>query len=256
MTNMTNMTTKPTVTQRTSTQPRVDKPAAAKTIPLWVDGLILLLMAGLVALVGGTVWQTGVFRFALTNDDRLSWHLVRSMGITAYTLLGASTVWGLFLSSKIIKDWSPGTLSLILHASVSWLAVVFTVAHMALLLVDTYIPYQVSDLIIPFTGPYRPFPVGLGTLAFWLILPIAISFSMRKVIGQRAWRLLHYFSYVSFGLVTAHALLAGTDTDKLGMRLLMFLFASAVVGLLTIRVGRARLPKTARAARQDSVTSY
>jgi len=253
MENMT--TTKPTITRRTSTQPRVDKPAA-KTVPLWVDGLILLVMVGLIALVSITVWQTGVFRFSLTNDDRLSWHLVRSMGITAYTLLGASTVWGLFLSSKIIKNWSPGTLSLILHASVSWLAVVFTVAHMALLLVDTYVPYQVNDLLIPFTGPYRPFAVGLGTLAFWLILPITISFSIRRVIGQRAWRRLHYFSYGSFALVTAHALLAGTDTDKLGMRLLMFLFASLVVGLLTIRVGRARLPRTASAAREDSVIVY
>ncbi len=165
--------------------------------------------------------------------------------MTGYTLLAGSMLWGLFLSSRVIKDWLPGPLSLLLHATTSWLALVFAIAHAALLLFDNFYSYTLPDLLISFIGPYRAFAVGLGVIALWLTLAITISFSLRKLIGNKAWLWLHYTSYIAFGLVTVHVLLAGTDAFQPGMRIILCGFAIVVVALLIWRVG-----KTAQATRR------
>src|SRR5206468_4741955 len=137
-------------------------------------------------------------------------------------------------------DWSPGPLSMLLHATTSWLAVALTLAHMGLLLFDNYYTYTLSNLLIPFTGPYRPIAVGLGILAFWIILAVTISFSMRKLLGRRAWLLLHYTSYVSFGLVAVHALFAGTDATRPGMLMILGGFTALVGTMLIMRIRQSR----------------
>lgn len=218
--------------------------ASGRTL-LWVDRLILgaALVVSLVSLLA--VWQTGAFGLPLASDALLSWHLVRAAGLTAYTLLGASTLWGVFLASRVIKDWSPGPVMLLLHATVSWLALGATVAHVGMLLFDRYYTYTLADLLVPFTGPYRPVAVGLGILSAWLTVAITISFSQRKRIGQQAWRVLHLSSYAVFALITLHALLAGTDASKPGMRLMVGAFAAITAGLLGHRIHQMRRQRIA-----------
>jgi sulfoxide reductase heme-binding subunit YedZ len=217
-------------------------------LPRWIDWIVLLIVMGVSAYTIASVTLTGAFWLPLASDVRLSWHLVRAAGLTAYGLLAVSTVWGLFLSSRVIKDWSPGPVSLLLHASASWLAVILSFAHAGLLLFDTYYHYDLTNLLIPFAGPYRALAVGLGTTAAWLGLAITLSFSLRKLIGQKMWRLLHYGSYVTFALVTLHALMAGTDGSKPGMQVVMGSFAVAVVGLFGWRVIQSSLQRKPRPA--------
>lgn len=183
--------------------------------------------------------QVGAFNVSLSQDALWAWHLSRASGMVAYSMLAASTLWGIFLSSRVIKDWSPGPLSLLLHATTSWLAVIFSIAHAILLLFDTYYSFSPMNLLVPFTGPYRPTWVGLGVLGLYLTIAITISFSLRKLIGQHAWQWLHYTSYLVFGLISIHALLAGTDAAQPGMRIILGLFAVVVVVLLFMRVGQA-----------------
>ena|SRR5438045_3370519 len=205
-------------------------------LPRWVDGLLIVVILAISAVSLISTVTSGAFSTSLTTDTQWSWHLVRSAGMASYTLLAASMLWGLFLSSKVLKDWSPGPLTMVLHAATSWLAVVLAAAHALLLLFDGFYTYTLSDLVVPFIGPYRPFAVGLGVVAFWLTLAITVSFSLRKLIGHRAWKWLHYTSYASFGLITVHALLAGTDATQSGIRLILFGFAACVAALLSWRL--------------------
>ncbi len=211
----------------------------------WLDPIVLIaVLVGTTAAVIAAV-QNGAFQGGLLSDEKLSWHLVRAGGLTAYSLLGASTLWGLILSSRIIKDWSPGPMAMLLHTTVSWLAVGLSVAHAGMLMFDTYFKYTLRDLIVPFVGPYRPVEVGLGVLGLWLAFTIAISFGQRKRIGQKAWRWLHYTSYVAFLLVTAHSLTAGTDSGGPGLKLLTGFFTFSTFGLLGLRILRQRTAKQA-----------
>ena len=213
-------------------------------VPAWVDWIILLIIVG--AAVVSIQWMinSGSIGASLTSDSLLSWHIARSAGLTSYILFTASTLWGLFLTTRVIKDWTPGTVSLLLHATASWLAVGLMVVHVGMLLFDKYYTYTIVDLFVPFIGPYRPFAVGLGILAAWLTVAITISFSLRKLIGQRAWRLLHYTSYLAFALITVHGVLAGTDMTKPGMWVVIGGFAALIVGLLMWRIQRPGAQKT------------
>lgn len=207
----------------------------------WID--LLALIFSLVVIGGAALWtlHSGVFSAStLVGDQKLAWHLTRSAGISAYLLLCASMVWGLFVSGQHVKDWSPGTLSLTMHTAIAWLALILGFSHALLLLGDTYFSYTLADVLVPFMGPYRPLAVGLGTLALWLTLVVTLSFQVKRRIGHRAWKWIHVTSYGAFGMVTLHGLTAGTDSGLLGFRLLIGFAVLLVVLLLGIRMGRAQ----------------
>lgn len=202
------------------------------------DLLVLIASLVVIGLSAGAMLNSGMLSFSLWNDQKLAWHLVRSSGIMAYVLLLISTVWGLLLTSQSVKDWSPGPVSLTLHSTLSWLSLLFGLGHGLLLLFDQYFPYTLGDILVPFTGPYRPEVIGLGTLAFWLLVAISLSFPLKKYIRQANWKRLHYISYAAFGLVSIHGLFAGTDSVYLGFRLLVGGGVLLVVLLLGVRVGK------------------
>lgn len=206
----------------------------------WMDWAAAIIVG--VAALGMLIYTltSGVLSISVFDNAKWSWYLVRAAGVTAFLLLTASTVWGIFLSSHLIKNWSPGPVSMLLHATTSWLAVVLSIAHMALLLFDDYYTYTLSDLLIPFTGPYRPLAVGLGIIALWMIFAVTISFSLRKLIGRKAWLWLHYTSYVSFGLVSVHAIFAGTDATRPAMVVILIGFSLMVSVMLGIRIQQSR----------------
>ena len=204
----------------------------------WIDFSVIIAS---MLVIGVSAWwmiDNGVLSFALDQDQKLSWHLVRSAGMVSYVLLLASTVWGLFISSQFVKDWSPGPVSLTLHSTISWLALLLGLGHALLLMFDGYFNYTLGDIFIPFTGPYRPEVVGLGTLAFWLIVIVTLSFPLKKWMGNKNWKRLHYTSYLAFGLVSIHGLFAGTDGGNLGFRVLVGIGTALVLILLGIRMNR------------------
>jgi predicted ferric reductase len=170
------------------------------------------------------------------RETASTWELIRSSGITAYLLFTLSMVWGLALSTRVVKDWSPGSLSMTLHTGISWTGVGLALVHAVLLLFDEYFTYQVWDILVPFIGPYRPLAVGLGTLTFWLMVAVSLSFTFKKKLGRQRWKLLHYTSYAGFFMVTAHAFFAGSDTDKMGFRLVLMLSVALVMLLSGYRL--------------------
>lgn len=210
----------------------------------FVDIIVMLASISVIALSALWLFASGTFNFALDQDEKLVWHLVRSSGMVAYVLLLASTVWGLFISSQFVKDWSPGSVSMTLHSTVSWLALLLGLGHGLLLMLDDYFTYTLGSVLIPFTGPYRPLLVGLGTLAFWIIVAVSLSFPLKKRIGHRNWKGLHYTSYAAFGMVSVHGLFAGTDGSLFGFRLLVGLGVAAVVLLLGVRMGKDQAKPT------------
>jgi len=188
--------------------------------------LVVGLAAGLGLLVGG--WVLANSAAGATIADVLSitaktpWHFSRSAGTVAYVLLAGSTIWGLLLSTKVLKESIPAALTLSIHNILSWLALLFTGLHALALLWDNYYSYSLPDLTVPFVGPYRPGWVGLGIIGFYLMFITSISFDFRKRIGQKRWRQLHYTTFAVYVLATMHGVMAGTDSSNVGMRVLFW----------------------------------
>ncbi len=168
----------------------------------------------------------------LAGETKAYWYMARSGGVVAYLLLWGSVVWGLVISTKITDKWVPAPLAYGLHEFLSLMTILFSVLHTVVLLGDRYINFQFIHLAVPFTAPYQPFWTGLGTISLYLVALVTASFYLRKRLGPKTWRQLHYLTFGLYGLVLLHGLMAGTDTG-LGLIKLMYLLTGAIVLFLT-----------------------
>ena len=218
------------------------------TIPL-LSGFIISLFLGfagstilfnldtLSPLIDDLATQTAAL---LNINQKTAWYVTRSTGTVAYLLLSAAIIWGLLFSSKIIKETVPAMLSLAMHNFLSWTAIAITGLHMIALLFGTYYTYTLPHLLIPFIGPYRPEWVGLGVIGFYLMLLTSLSFYFRKFIGQHWWRRLHKLTFLAYLLITAHGILAGTDSSLPTMNLLYWSSGLSVLFLTNYRILTAK----------------
>lgn len=72
------------------------------------------------------------------------------------------------------------------------------------------------------------------------------SFALRKQLGPKAWRRLHFLSFGVYAAALLHGLLAGSDTGRTGVQAL-YLGSGAAVGLLTAaRIGCRPRARSAR----------
>ncbi len=215
---------------------------------LWFDyqanpaaSLLAALSADIIALlpVGfqtGVAQQAQVMGLPLTGKTSVYWYMARAGGIVGYLLLWLSVVWGLILSTKVTNKLIPMPVAYGLHEFLSILSILFAVIHAVVLLGDQYIKFNLMHLLIPFTAPYEPLAVGLGTIGLYLSVALPASFYVRKQIGQKVWRWLHYLTFAAYLLILAHGLMAGTDSRAVGSILLYWGSGTVVMFLVYYRL--------------------
>ena len=149
----------------------------------------------------------------MTRDPTF-WLLARASGLTAYVFLTLSVLAGLLLRSQpfgtdIKPAWLTG-----LHRTLALTGIGALAGHAIALVLDTTVKVSSLGLLIPGMVGYRPLATSLGVLAAELMVIVYASFSLRKRIGVRNWRRLHWATYAIFAAATAHGLAAGTDTSR------------------------------------------
>ena len=149
-------------------------------------------------------------------EPKAFWYLARASGVVSYLLLWISVCLGLATSSRLSRLWPGGPLAVDLHQYSSLLAMAFASFHALVLLGDRAVGFTGLALLLPFgSARYRPFWVGLGQVAFYLALPVAFAFYARRIIGYRAWRLVHYGVSGVYWLVVLHGIGAGSESRSL-----------------------------------------
>lgn len=201
------------------------------------------------------------------SSPKVYWYLSRVSGLVAYYLIWISMVFGLLISSKASRIWPGAFTAVDLHNFTSVLGLSFAVFHMFVLLGDQYLEYTVLHLIVPFAStPYRLLWVGLGQVGFWLGLIVLLSFYVRKRIGPKKWRILHYSSFVVYVLITVHGIASGTDTNAMPIWISYFVTGGIIYFLFVYRmlasikqgqphVPPARAPHKAEGQKPPSVSS-
>ena len=126
-----------------------------------------------------------------------------------------------------------------IHRTLAVLSLTALAGHGLALVLDHTVEIGVLDLIVPGTAPYRPFWTGLGVLAGELMLLVYVSFGLRRRIGVRNWRRLHWTTYGAFAGATAHGLMAGADS---GAPWALALYFGAVGAVVAATAWRALVP--------------
>jgi sulfoxide reductase heme-binding subunit YedZ len=145
------------------------------------------------------------------TSGREFWYLTRGTGIVALVLLTASVSFGIAASLRAHSERWPRFAIGRVHRNLTLLSVVFVAVHVVTTVADGYAPIGLLDGVIPFLSPYRPIWLGLGTVAFDLLLALVVTSYVRGLIGARAWRAVHWLAYVSWPVALAHSFGTGTD---------------------------------------------
>ena len=164
------------------------------------------------------------------------WYLTRSTGAVALVLLTFATALGVL----DLRRWSTPRLPRFvvdsLHRSSSLLAMVFLALHILTSILDGFARISLIDAFVPFAGSYRPFWLGLGALAFDLLVAVTITSLLRQRIGYQGWRAVHWLAYASWPIALLHTFGTGSDIKQAWMLWLSVVCVAIVVGAVLARV--------------------
>ncbi len=141
------------------------------------------------------------------------WYLSRGSAFIALGLLWLSMVLGVTTTNKMAKIWPGGPAAFAIHEFTSLLGLAFVLFHALVLMGDHYINFTLARIFIPFASvDYHPLWVGIGQLCFYLWGIVAFTFYIRRRLGQKTWRFIHYAGYIAYLMAVLHGVTSGTDS--------------------------------------------
>jgi methionine sulfoxide reductase heme-binding subunit len=148
------------------------------------------------------------------KSDPTFWLLARATGLASYVLMTTSVLAGLVVKSRPFGRAIKPAAAIQMHRTLALLSLGALALHGLALVLDESVHIELGALLVPGLAPYRPLWTGAGVLAGELMLIVYGSFALRKRIGIRNWRRLHYATYLAFAGATAHGVMAGTDSGQ------------------------------------------
>jgi len=112
------------------------------------------------------------------------------------------------------------------------LATIFTMVHVAGILANSYVRFDLMSVLVPFASTWRPAAVAWGICGLYLLLAIELTSLFRSRVSRPLWRATHFASFPLFVLSTVHALAAGADAGTWLFEIAASL-SVMTVGLLT-----------------------
>jgi DMSO/TMAO reductase YedYZ heme-binding membrane subunit len=185
---------------------------------------------------------------AAASGPTTLWFLTRATGVVALLLLTSAVMLGVLSSVRWRTGRLPRFLVGGLHRNVTLLAVAFVGVHVVTTVADGYAPVGLRDALIPFVSPYRPLWLGLGAVAFDLLLALVLTSLLRVRLGYRTWRAVHWLAYASWPIALVHALGTGSDARYGWLALVGFGSLALVAAAVLLRTGLSTAAGGRRAA--------
>jgi len=181
----------------------------------------------------------------------IPWIVIRGAGIVAFILLAASSIWGLLISTKVLGRTVKAKPVTWFHESLGLAALIATGVHLVALTMDDYIEFGWADVLVPGVASWNSMAVSLGITAFYGLAIVALSFYVKGIIGQRAWRMIHFLAFGTFLGALIHGVMAGTDTGSPAVTAMYAGSALLVGALVTLRVVQQRTTSPGGPSRPD-----
>lgn len=169
------------------------------------------------------------------------WYSTRGLGIATLIVLTGSVVLGVGTAVRWGSHTTPRFVIADLHRNLSLTAVVLLVGHIVTTVLDPFVHISVRDVLVPVGAGYRPVWLGLGVVASEVLLAVAATSLLRRRIGSRSWRLIHWTAYASWPLAVVHGLGTGSDASAAWFIGIVGACLAAVVVALAERLGSGRL---------------
>jgi len=112
--------------------------------------------------------------------------------------------------------------------------------HIATAVIDPFSPIRWLDAVVPLVSAYRPVWLGLGAVAFDLLVALVVTSLVRVRLGYRSWRVVHWLAYACWPVAVVHGLGTGSDTRSVWMLVIDATAIGLVICAVAWRVGRIR----------------
>ena len=164
------------------------------------------------------------------------WYLNRGSGVALLLVLTATLCLGILSARDGSRRLVPAFVSQQVHRNLGVLALVLVVGHICTAVVDTYVDIRWWQALSPVGATYKPLWLGLGSVAFDVMLLVVLTSALRRRLGQRAWHAVHLLGYLSWPIAMVHSAGIGTDATSSWGRQVGLGCLAAVVGATLVRV--------------------
>lgn len=179
------------------------------------------------------------------------WFVSRASGLALLVLLSVVMVLGVATRlGSAPKGW-PRFVFAEVHRTLALFLLAFLLSHALTAILDPFVSIGWAALVLPFLSGYRTLAIGLGTLAVDLGAAVLVTSLLRRRLGFRAWRLVHWAAYLAWPVAFVHALAAGPDAGIWWAAAIEWASAAAVAIAVLARV-LASIRHTAPAARPSA----
>jgi sulfoxide reductase heme-binding subunit YedZ len=165
------------------------------------------------------------------------WYAARASGVAAYVVLSLVVSLGLSLGGKAQSRTWPRFSVEDIHRFGGLLVGSLVGVHVLAIAADSFLPFSLTQLLVPFTSSYRPIWTGLGIAAAEILVALAITNHYRRRLPYRFWRKAHYLNFAVWTFASLHGLFGGTDRGATWLAILYAASVSTVVTLLVWRFG-------------------
>ena len=168
------------------------------------------------------------------------WYAARASGVAAYVVLSVVVSLGIGLGGKAQNRRWPRFSIEEIHRFGGLLVGSLIGIHVLAIAADSFLPFSLTQLLVPFTSRYRPLWTGLGIAAAEILLALAITNHYRRRLRYRFWRRAHYLNFAVWTAATLHGLGSGTDRRA---PWLLLLYAASAASVIVLALWRARRPR-------------
>ncbi|MEV7612524.1 hypothetical protein [Streptomyces sp. NPDC089799] len=162
-------------------------------------------------------------------------------GVLALVSLTSAVLWGLAATDRVFLTSGHRLIAQGVHRGLAVGGLGFLVLHIWIKVAEARA--GLLDVLVPFSGGDRPFLIGLGSLAGYFFVSVAVSGAVRSAFATKGrsswWRALHLGAYPAWGAALVHGLKSGRSAAG-WVTAAYALCILAVAALLLVRL-RARL---------------
>ena len=125
--------------------------------------------------------------------------------------------------------------------------------HVLTAVADSFVSIGLAAAVVPFVSAYEPLWLGLGAVSLDLMAAVIVTSLLRRHLGRRTWRAVHWLAYASWPVAIAHSIGSSKDLQSGPLLGLALACIAAVLGALAWRLARARaaVPRAGRDPRAD-----
>jgi sulfoxide reductase heme-binding subunit YedZ len=169
-------------------------------------------------------------------STQLLWFTTRGAGIVSLLLLTGVVYLGILGALRWQTRAWPRFATTAFHRNLALMSVAFLGVHILTAVVDPFTSLGPLAALVPFSSAYRTLWLGLGAVALDLGAAVLVTSLLKKRIGRRTWRAVHWLSYAAWPLALLHGIGTGTDAAALWMVAINLACLAVVGSAVLVRV--------------------